>query len=290
MNASENNKYRELTLWIVIFFILLALPTKLVFFQKNDFSLGKEFSQKASIRQSSIASKRGVIFDRNKYVLAEDIPSYEIGISLKDFSFDPIHINLISTNLDLDIDRLKKRLARKKTKYLVLNQKVAKQKKELIQSLEIPGIVISKRTFKRNYPQGEIFSQLIGLTNYKNEGVNGIEFALDETLKAEDGIRDEDLSRGLGDVYKRQPSNSIHPGEVFTADSINSGLFFNKADKAKGFTVEPGSKSSITELFFNNSMLLSFFLLLGSNDGKFVIARISFESKSIIMPDADSAL
>ena len=107
MNASENNKYRELILWIAIFFILLALPTKLVFFQKNDFSLGKEFSQKASIRQSSIASKRGVIFDRNNYVLAEDIPSYEIGISLKDFSFDPIHINLISTNLDLDIDRLK---------------------------------------------------------------------------------------------------------------------------------------------------------------------------------------
>ena len=128
MNASENNKYRELTLWIVIFFILLALPTKLVFFQKNDFSLGKEFSQKASIRQSSIASKRGVIFDRNNNVLAEDIPSYGIGISLKNFSFDPLHINLISTNLDLDIDRLKKRLARKKTKYLVLNQKVAKQK------------------------------------------------------------------------------------------------------------------------------------------------------------------
>ena len=115
MNASENNKYRELTLWIVIFFILLALPTKLVFFQKNDFSLGKEFSQKASIRKSPIASKRGVILDRNNYVLAEDIPSYEIGISLKDFSFDPLHINLISSNLDLDIDRLKKRLARKKT-------------------------------------------------------------------------------------------------------------------------------------------------------------------------------
>ena len=203
MNASKNNKYRELILWIIIFFFLLALPTKLVFFQKNDFNLGKEFSQKASIRQSSIASKRGVIFDRNNNVLAEDIPSYEIGISLKDFSFDPIHINLISTNLDLDIDRLKKRLARKKTKYLVLNQKVAKQKKELIQSLEIPGIVISKRTFKRNYPQGEIFSQLIGLTNYKNEGVNGIEFALDETLKAEDGYQEKILSRKSGVIQNK---------------------------------------------------------------------------------------
>ena len=114
MNAIENNKYRELTLWIVIFFILLALPTKLVFFQKNDFSLGKEFSKKASIRQSPIASKRGVIFDRNNFVLAEDIPSYEIGISLKNFSFDPLHISLLANNLDLDINKLKKRLARRK--------------------------------------------------------------------------------------------------------------------------------------------------------------------------------
>jgi cell division protein FtsI/penicillin-binding protein 2 len=73
LNASENNKYRELTLWIAIFFILLALPTKLIFFQKNDFSLGKEFSQKASIRQSPIASKRGVILDRNNYILAEEL-------------------------------------------------------------------------------------------------------------------------------------------------------------------------------------------------------------------------
>ena len=108
MNASETNKYRELILWIVISLILLALPTKLIFFQKNDFSFGKEFSQKATIRQSLIASKRGVIFDRNNFILAEDIPSYEIGITLKDFSFDPLHINLLSTNLDLDIDRLKK--------------------------------------------------------------------------------------------------------------------------------------------------------------------------------------
>ena len=259
MNASENNKYRELTLWIVIFFILLALPTKLVFFQKNDFSLGKEFSQKASIRQSSIASKRGVIFDRNNNVLAEDIPSYEIGISLKDFSFDPIHINLISTNLDLDIDRLKKRLARKKTKYLVLNQKVAKQKKELIQSLEIPGIVISKRTFKRNYPQGEIFSQLIGLTNYKNEGVNGIEFALDETLKAEDGYQEKILSRKSGVIQNKiikEPINGLSVN--LTVDSKMIDLDSNEILAMTNFpSFDPNNRKKLNnmELLKNNSAI-----------------------------------
>ena len=269
MNASESNKYRELTLWIVIFSILLALPTKLIFFQKNDFSLGKEFSKKASIRQSSIASKRGVILDRNNYILAEDIPSYEIGISLKDFSFDPLHINLISTNLDLDIDRLKKRLARKKTKHLVLNQKVAKEKKEHIQSLEIPGIVISNRTFKRNYPQGEIFSQLIGLTNYKNEGVNGIEFALEETLKAEDGYQEKILSRKSGVIQNtiiRQPINGSAVN--LTVDSKMQFILFEKLKKAVEFHNAESASGIMIDLDSNEILAMTNFPSFDPNNRK----------------------
>lgn len=269
MNASENNKYRELTLWIVIFSILLALPIKLIFFQKNDFSLGKEFSKKASIRQSSIASKRGVILDRNNYILAEDIPSYEIGISLKDFSFDPIHINLISTNLDLDIDRLKKRLARKKTKHLVLNQKVAKEKKEHIQSLEIPGIVISNRTFKRNYPQGEIFSQLIGLTNYKNEGVNGIEFALEETLKAEDGYQEKILSRKSGVIQNTIIKQPINGSAVnLTVDSKMQFILFEKLKKAVEFHNAESASGIMIDLDSNEILAMTNFPSFDPNNRK----------------------
>ena len=269
MNASESNKYRELTLWIVIFTILLALPTKLIFFQKNDFSLGKEFSKKASIRQSSIASKRGVILDRNNYILAEDIPSYEIGISLKDFSFDPLHINLISTNLDLDIDRLKKRLARKKTKHLVLNQKVAKEKKEHIQSLEIPGIVISNRTFKRNYPQGEIFSQLIGLTNYKNEGVNGIEFALEETLKAEDGYQEKILSRKSGVIQNTIIKQPINGSAVnLTVDSKMQFILFEKLKKAVEFHNAESASGIMIDLHSNEILAMTNFPSFDPNNRK----------------------
>ena len=269
MNASENNKYRELTLWIVIFSILLALPIKLIFFQKNDFSLGKEFSKKASIRQSSIASKRGVILDRNNYILAEDIPSYEIGISLKDFSFDPIHINLISTNLDLDIDRLKKRLARKKTKHLVLNQKVAKEKKEHIQSLEIPGIVISNRSFKRNYPQGEIFSQLIGLTNYKNEGVNGIEFALEETLKAEDGYQEKILSRKSGVIQNTIIKQPINGSAVnLTVDSKMQFILFEKLKKAVEFHNAESASGIMIDLDSNEILAMTNFPSFDPNNRK----------------------
>ena len=269
MNANENNKYRELILWIVIFFILLALPTKLVFFQKNDFSLGKEFSQKVTIRQSPITSKRGVIFDRNNFILAEDIPSYEIGITLKDFSFDPLHINLLSANLNLDIDRLKKRLARKKTKYLVLNQKVEKQKKEYIKSLAIPGIVISRRTFKRNYPQGEIFSQLIGLTNYKNEGINGIEFALDETLKAENGYQENIYSRKLGVIQNTIKKEPISGSAVnLTVDTKMQFILFDKLKKAVEFHNAESASGIMIDLDSNEILAMANFPSFDPNNRK----------------------
>ena len=110
---------------------------------------------------------------------------------------------------------------------------VAKQKKEHIQSLEIPGIVISKRTFKRNYPQGEIFSQLIGLTNYKNEGVNGIEFALEETLKAKDGYQEKILSRKSGVIQNKIIKPTV-PTNVKVVD----------------FTDKPKSKEKIKVKYF----------------------------------------
>ena len=143
-------------------------------------------------------SKRGSIFDRNNLFLAEDIPSYEIGLTINNFSFDPKHIALLSENLGLNIERLKKRLSNKKAKYIVLSQNVSKDKKENLKKLSIPGLEISNRKFKRYYPQGEIFSQVIGLTNYKNEGINGMEFALEETLSSTNGYQKEQFSRKSG--------------------------------------------------------------------------------------------
>ena len=269
MNASENNKYRELVLWIVIFSILIALPAKLIFFQKDDFALGKEFIKKTSTSQSLLISKRGVIYDRNNLILAEDIPSYEIGISLKDFSFDPYHIDLISANLDLDIGRLTKRLANKKAKYIVLNQKIDKQKKEYFQSIKIPGIVIRNRTFKRHYPQGEIFSQLIGLTNYKNEGVSGIEFALEETLRPENGFQEKFLSRKSGVIQSKIIKKPTNGTDVkLTVDSKLQFILFSKLKKAVEFHDAESASGIMIDLSSNEILAMTNFPSFDPNNRK----------------------
>ena len=300
MNSSESNKYRELVLWIVIFLILLSLPVKLIFFQKKDFSFGIEFSNQASTLQSILASKRGTIFDRNNLILAEDIPSYEVGLSLREFSFDPHHIGLLSNNLEINFERLKKRLANKKAKYLVLKPKVTKQKKEYLQSLKIPGLVLGNRDFKRHYPQGEIFSQLIGLTNYKNEGVNGVEFALDETLKSINGYQKNQYSRKLGVIkneFIKKPINGL--AVQLTVDSKLQFVLFDKLKKAVEFHDAESASGIMIDLSTNEILAMTNFPSFDPNNRK-LLKNIEllknnsvielFEPGSTVKPLALSAL
>ena len=300
MNSSESNKYRELVLWIVIFLILLSLPVKLIFFQKKDFSFGIEFSNQASTLQSILASKRGTIFDRNNLILAEDIPSYEVGLSLIEFSFDPHHIGLLSNNLEINFERLKKRLANKKAKYLVLKPKVTKQKKEYLQSLKIPGLVLGNRDFKRHYPQGEIFSQLIGLTNYKNEGVSGVEFALDETLKSINGYQKNQYSRKLGVIkneFIKKPINGL--AVQLTVDSKLQFVLFDKLKKAVEFHDAESASGIMIDLSTNEILAMTNFPSFDPNNRK-LLKNIEllknnsvielFEPGSTVKPLALSAL
>ncbi len=300
MNSSESNKYRELVLWIVIFLILLSLPVKLIFFQKKDFSSGIEFSNQASTLKSILASKRGTIFDRNNLILAEDIPSYEVGLSLREFSFDPHHIGLLSNNLEINFERLKKRLANKKAKYLVLKPKVTKQKKEYLQSLKIPGLVLGNRDFKRHYPQGEIFSQLIGLTNYKNEGVNGVEFALDETLKSINGYQKNQYSRKLGVIkneFIKKPINGL--AVQLTVDSKLQFVLFDKLKKAVEFHDAESASGIMIDLSTNEILAMTNFPSFDPNNRK-LLKNIEllknnsvielFEPGSTVKPLALSAL
>ena len=58
---------------------------------------------------------------------------------------------------------------------------------------------------------------------------------------------------------------------------------------ASGLITEPGSKLSIVALFLNIDTSVTFFLLDGLKEGKFVIASISAEAVSIIKTDPDDA-
>ena len=109
-----SNKYRELTIWFIVFLLLLSLPIRFYFLEKYQSETAIRKSILISERSIDLLARRGKILDRHGNVLAEDIPSYEIGLELNNFSFNPNDISLISNFLDLDRENLNKRLSDKK--------------------------------------------------------------------------------------------------------------------------------------------------------------------------------
>ena len=190
-----SNKYRELSIWILVFILLLSLPIRFYFLEKNQFDTAIEKSVSISEKSKDLLARRGKILDRDGIILAEDIPSYEIGLEIKNFSFNPDEIHKISFVLEIDEKKLRNRLANQNRKYLILKHSASVEKYESIIKENIQGIVGYKK-YKRNYPKGRAFSQIVGVVNtYTNSGIQGIELSLNSMLSGTKGVKEYITSR-----------------------------------------------------------------------------------------------
>ena len=173
MNFELTSKYRELIIWFFIFCLLASLPVRFYFLQKNEYEIALNKSKKISERAETLLSRRGKILDKNLVILAEDIPAYEIGIQVNDFSFNPSDILSISNILLFNLEKLKNKLSNKNIKYIVVSHNASQDQLDKINKLKISGIRnIAK--YKRSYPEGKIMSQVIGLTDFNSNGQEGI--------------------------------------------------------------------------------------------------------------------
>ena len=63
-----------------------------------------------------------------------------------------------------------------------LLDKIGEEKAEKIKNLQISGIDLFKYS-QRYYPQGELYSNLVGFVNDENKGSAGLELYLDNQIK-----------------------------------------------------------------------------------------------------------
>ena len=77
---------------------------------------------------------------------------------------------------------------------------------------------------------------MIGLTNYKHQGVNGIEFVLEEIFKAVNGFQEKTISRKQGVIDNKILKKPINGSPVkLTVDARLQFILFDKLKKAVEF-------------------------------------------------------
>jgi penicillin-binding protein 2 len=165
----ERRVYRR-RVTVSVFFVIAMLAVLIGRYsqlQISDYAIYKTQSDRNRIQLLPIAPKRGLIFDRNGVLLAENIASYTLTVVRERVeSLDgtlAIIKQIIALNDD-DVEQFRKRLSRRRPyeavplKFRVSDEEIAKI---AVNRYRIPGVEIDAQLV-RHYPHGELFSHVLG--------------------------------------------------------------------------------------------------------------------------------
>ncbi len=204
-------------------FLFCALMVRVAWLQ---IVRGEELSLAAREQQTSdnvITPERGLIYDRNMKIIANNLSVETISITPKNVrentkqSAEEIARNMAEI-LDLEYESVLKRINRE-SNFEYIKRKVEKDEadalREYVNKYSIEGVKFSEDT-KRYYPYGNFASQVIGFVGNDNNGLEGIEMVYDEQLKGVPGrIVSANLTAGLElpdnyeSYYAAKPGNSV---------------------------------------------------------------------------------
>ncbi len=155
--------------------------------------LGQKYEAKATSQQSrkfQIPASRGQVY------LDENGELYPVALNqkLNLLYVDPKFITQpekaakeLAGVTGLDRDKLKQQLTFKKSRYVELKQRVGSDEAAKIRALKIPGVVLRPEDY-RYYPEGSLFSHILGYVNSDGEGQYGLEQYLDTDLTGRNGL------------------------------------------------------------------------------------------------------
>lgn len=125
----------------------------------------RDLSENNRTRQVLLEPARGLIYDRNGVLLANNVPSFSLYVTLEDVKDRDVLIQQLSELLDLDPALVTKKLATKGSKLLPrkIKDRMSLRDATLVESrrLDMPGVMVQVES-QRNYPGGLLASHLLG--------------------------------------------------------------------------------------------------------------------------------
>jgi cell division protein FtsI (penicillin-binding protein 3) len=155
----------------------------------------KDEGAKRFLRDREIPARRGIIMDRNLQPLAISTAVATIWADPQLLDTDSESVAALAKALEEPASELAakiKRYANNGRRYMYLQRRVephrARAVEDVIETYGLNGIGMETE-YRRFYPSGEIFGQVVGFTNIDDQGQEGIELVRNDELKASPGKR-----------------------------------------------------------------------------------------------------
>ena len=165
---------RVLVAGVVMFLLLALLLIRLVYLQITNQEHYSTLSENNRVSIRPIPPTRGLIFDRNGILLAQNLPSFTLEIipeHIKDLNKTLDNISQLISISEEDLRRFHKDRRKKRRfegvplRFRLNDDEVAKIS---VQQNKLTGVVI-KAQLSRHYPQGKLASHAIGYVSRINE-------------------------------------------------------------------------------------------------------------------------
>ena len=203
-------------------FAVLLLLALLVNLYYVSIVQGPEYARMAQRQwQSSLSLKaeRGRILDRNGNVLAESYTTYQVCVNPQAITEDADReriANILSSLLNVNYESIISKMTKVNPKDGKYYQQV--KIKDQVESNVIAQLVTFQENraisyysdVKRNYPEGNLFGQLLGFTNVDGDGQTGVELTYNSILSGVDGKQIAETDRD-GNAIPGGESSYIAP-------------------------------------------------------------------------------
>lgn len=200
-------KKRLLFAKIIFFLVFLGVAYRLVDLQILQ---GEDYKQSAldnRLREVTVESKRGNIYDRNKKLLATSTQGESVAAfpaEIREGKYEPQQIaSALAPILEVEEESLIKKIESDHT-FVWLKRKIDFSSGPAIEKLDLPGIELYQES-QRYYPKGRLASQTIGFAGIDNQGLEGLEATYDEILLGQPGRVTIEMDR-----HNREIPQSVH--------------------------------------------------------------------------------
>jgi cell division protein FtsI/penicillin-binding protein 2 len=175
--------------WMVIFLLAVlwmgAIFARVTYLQLFRYSEYYSKAQRQQMRVRETRPKRGSIYDRNGHELAVSLPVDYCFADRSEISDSPMVARLLSGILNVSSDDVEAKLADPHA-FPVIARKLTPEIAARIESLNLRGIYVQKEPV-RVYPQRTLASQVIGYVDVDQNGLGGIEYALEKQIRGKPG-------------------------------------------------------------------------------------------------------
>ena len=170
------NEDRIYILFFSFFFLILIFSIKIIFISFQNLNLNESIKYK-----NNFNSMRSDIIDRNGIILSRNITAYHAAVKpklIKDKKKFLVKVKLVLP--DIESKYLFQNLNHEK--YFYLKKRITEIEREKLWKLGEKGIIFEPFQ-TRIYPHSDLYSHIIGQTDYDNYGISGVENYFDDYLR-----------------------------------------------------------------------------------------------------------